>query len=65
MLPRFSPVIRNLSTSLARRSQPGGIPGVNLPFSLDNKFKLTALFVVYFGSGMSVPFLMLRHSLTK
>ncbi|XP_054285234.1 cytochrome c oxidase subunit 7C, mitochondrial-like [Macrosteles quadrilineatus] len=61
---------RLFSTSAARMSghghgPDGGIPGINLPFDISNKYKLTAYFVIYCGSAMSIPFLVLRHALTK
>ena len=59
--------VRTFVTSAVRRSghEPDGFPGANLPFSVQNRFRLTALFVVFFGSGMAVPFLTLRHQLLK
>ncbi|KAK3789474.1 hypothetical protein RRG08_042219, partial [Elysia crispata] len=35
----------------------------NLPFDINNKYKLTALFVVFFGSGLSAPFIIARRHL--
>lgn len=37
----------------------------NLPFDITNRYKLTALFVVFFGSGLGAPFFVLRHQLLK
>lgn len=37
----------------------------NLPFSINNRFKLTAYFVLFFGSGLGAPFLIVRHQLLK
>lgn len=37
----------------------------NLPFSIQNRYKLTAMFIVFFGSGLGAPFLVLRHQLLK
>jgi len=59
---------RNLMTSVARRSghhDEGGIPGSNLPFGITNRYKLTAYFILFFGSGLAVPFVMVRHQLLK
>ncbi|XP_067003340.1 cytochrome c oxidase subunit 7C, mitochondrial [Anabrus simplex] len=68
-LARLSQVTRSLMTSACRRSahghNEGGRPGENLPFSIHNRYKLTALFIVFFGSGLSAPFLVLRHQLLK
>ncbi|CAG9837267.1 unnamed protein product [Diabrotica balteata] len=43
----------------------GGVPGVNLPFDIHNRFKLTAMMIAFFGSGFGAPFLIVRHQLTK
>lgn len=37
----------------------------SLPFSINNRYKLTAYFILFFGSGLSAPFLMVRHQLLK
>ena len=37
----------------------------NLPFGINNRYKLTALFIVFFGSGLSAPFVLVRHQLLK
>jgi len=58
---------RQFSTS-ARRSihiVQQGIPGANLPFDINNRHKLLAVFILYFGSGLSAPFLLVRHQLLK
>ncbi|CAH1401589.1 unnamed protein product [Nezara viridula] len=62
---RFASIARNFTTSAVRRGGHGGTPGENLPFSLDNRFKLTALFVIFFGSGLAAPFIVLRHQMLK
>jgi len=57
-----------LSTSAQRQSAhiiQQGIPGANLPFDINNRHKLLALFIVYFGSGLGAPFLLVRHQLLK
>ncbi|XP_072937596.1 cytochrome c oxidase subunit 7C, mitochondrial-like isoform X1 [Epargyreus clarus] len=43
----------------------GGVPGENLPFGIDNRYKFTAMFMVYIGSGLAAPFLITRHQLLK
>ncbi|XP_053989103.1 cytochrome c oxidase subunit 7C, mitochondrial-like [Hylaeus volcanicus] len=59
--------VRRFVTSAVRRSghDPEGFPGANLPFSVENRYKLTALFTVFFGSGLALPYLILRHQLLK
>jgi hypothetical protein len=37
----------------------------NIPFDISNRYKLTALFIVFFGSGLALPFFVLRHQLLK
>uniref|UniRef100_A0A8C9KT81 Cytochrome c oxidase subunit 7C, mitochondrial n=1 Tax=Serinus canaria TaxID=9135 RepID=A0A8C9KT81_SERCA len=37
----------------------------NLPFSVDNKWKLLAMMCVFFGSGFGAPFFIVRHQLLK
>lgn len=37
----------------------------NLPFSINNRYKLTAYFILFFGSGFTVPFFAVRHQLMK
>lgn len=61
MFPKF---VRKLMTSSTKRSYPG-IPGENLPFDIDNKFKTTALFILYFGSGLALPAVVLKFMMTK
>ena len=57
---------RGLATSAARRGGHGvPPPGDNLPFALNNRFKLTAYFILFFGSGLTVPFYAMRHQLLK
>lgn len=58
---------RKISTSALLRSGHGhgGVVGSNLPFDISNKYKLTLYFVLFFGSGFSLPFLVVRHHLTK
>jgi cytochrome c oxidase subunit 7c len=68
MSGRISQFARNFVTSAIRRSggyDHGGIPGGNLPFVISNRYKLTALFILFFGSGLAAPFFVLRHQLLK
>nr|XP_010311731.1 PREDICTED: cytochrome c oxidase subunit 7C, mitochondrial [Balearica regulorum gibbericeps] len=37
----------------------------NLPFSVDNKWRLLAVMCGFFGSGFVAPFLIVRHQLLK
>uniref|UniRef100_A0A8C0AST1 Cytochrome c oxidase subunit 7C, mitochondrial n=2 Tax=Neoaves TaxID=3078114 RepID=A0A8C0AST1_9AVES len=37
----------------------------NLPFSVDNKWRLLALMCGFFGSGFVAPFVIVRHQLLK
>ncbi|XP_040594396.1 cytochrome c oxidase subunit 7C, mitochondrial-like [Mesocricetus auratus] len=47
-------------------SQPlcGG-PGKNLPFSVENKWRLLAMMTGYFGSGFAASFFIVRHQLLR
>ncbi|XP_069691511.1 cytochrome c oxidase subunit 7C, mitochondrial-like [Periplaneta americana] len=64
---RLSQITRNFVTSAVRQGghDHGGIPGGNIPFDITNRYKLTALFIVFFGSGLGAPFMVLRHQLLK
>merc|ERR1712012_755307 len=67
-LVRLAAGARQLSTSAARQggvADYGGIPMANWPFSVKNRFALTLGFVLFCGSGFSVPFVMVRHQLLK
>jgi len=58
--------VRSFTTSALRRGGDGlPPPGDNLPFSINNRFKLTGYFILFFGSGLSIPFLAMRHQLLK
>ncbi|RLU24586.1 hypothetical protein DMN91_002675 [Ooceraea biroi] len=61
--------VRRFTTSSIRRSDHhdpyDGMPGYNFPFSTQNRHRLLALFMVFCGSGFSIPFLMVRHHLKK
>ena len=37
----------------------------NLPFDINNRYKLTATFIVFFASGIGAPFVLVRHQLLK
>ncbi|KAF2366194.1 Cytochrome c oxidase subunit VIIc, partial [Trinorchestia longiramus] len=37
----------------------------NLPFNVNNKYRLCAGFFVFIASGFGAPFFMLRHQLKK
>ncbi|XP_033365125.1 cytochrome c oxidase subunit 7C, mitochondrial [Bombus vosnesenskii] len=58
---------RSFKTTAVNKSDhgPEGFPGANLPFSINNRYKLCAVFMAFFGSGFSVPFVVLRYHLTK
>ncbi|TGZ31903.1 cytochrome c oxidase subunit 7C, mitochondrial [Temnothorax curvispinosus] len=61
--------VRRFTTSAVRRSghhDPyDGVPGHNFPFSTKNRHVLLAMFMVFCGSGFSIPFLIVRHQLLK
>ncbi|XP_054999545.1 cytochrome c oxidase subunit 7C, mitochondrial-like, partial [Sorex araneus] len=56
---------RRFTTSVVRRSHYEEGPGKNLPFSVENKWRLLAMMTVYFGSGFAAPFFIVRHQLLK
>lgn len=37
----------------------------NLPFSVENKWRLLAMMTLYLGSGFAAPFFIVRHQLLK
>uniref|UniRef100_A0A336MUE0 Cytochrome c oxidase subunit 7C, mitochondrial n=1 Tax=Culicoides sonorensis TaxID=179676 RepID=A0A336MUE0_CULSO len=52
--------------SFVRRAHDhGGVMGRNLPFGIDNKAKFTVLFTAFLGSGIALPYMVVRHHLTK
>merc|ERR1712107_236010 len=63
---RTSMAVRRLTTS-AIRQDLGHVPppGHTVPFQISNRYKLTLSFVLFFGSGLSTPFIALRHQLLK
>merc|ERR1712029_887541 len=57
---------RQFSTSIARRSGHGvEPPGPNLPFQIQNRFRLTMNFCIFFATGFGAPFFMVRHQMLK
>ncbi|XP_009331351.1 PREDICTED: uncharacterized protein LOC103924548 [Pygoscelis adeliae] len=42
-----------------------GNSDTNLPFSVDNKWRLLAVMCGFFGSGFIAPFVIVRHQLLK
>uniref|UniRef100_A0A9L0KBN8 Cytochrome c oxidase subunit 7C, mitochondrial n=1 Tax=Equus asinus TaxID=9793 RepID=A0A9L0KBN8_EQUAS len=48
--------IRRFTTSVVRRSHYEEGPGKNVPFSVENKWRLLAVMTLYFGSGFAAPF---------
>ncbi|CAK9818196.1 Cytochrome c oxidase subunit 7C, mitochondrial [Anthophora plagiata] len=58
---------RSFKTTIPKKSDhgPEGFPGANIPFSISNRYVLTLTFICYVGSGLSIPFLILRHQLLK
>ncbi|GJQ86741.1 hypothetical protein Trydic_g5542 [Trypoxylus dichotomus] len=64
MMNKSSLLARQIFTNFVRKHH-GGSPGENLPFNLGNRYRLTAWFCVFFGSGLAAPFLVLRHQLLK
>ncbi|XP_038200228.1 cytochrome c oxidase subunit 7C, mitochondrial-like [Arvicola amphibius] len=57
--------VGRFTTFLIHRSHYEEVPEKNLPFSVENKWQLLAMMTVYFGSGFSAPFLIVRHQLLK
>ncbi|CAL1532024.1 unnamed protein product [Lymnaea stagnalis] len=59
-------LVRRFTTSSVMRSQgwqQEGIPGSNLPFDVHNKTKLTLYFILFFSSGLTAPFILMRRHL--
>ncbi|KAM8959197.1 cytochrome c oxidase subunit 7C, mitochondrial-like [Lycaon pictus] len=57
--------IRMFTTSVVCRSHYEEGPGKNLPFSVENKWRLLLMMTLYFGSGFAAPFFIVRHQLLK
>jgi cytochrome c oxidase subunit 7c len=36
-----------------------------LPIRIDNRYRLTAWFILLFGSGFAIPFIAVRHQMLK
>ncbi|RNA35556.1 cytochrome c oxidase subunit mitochondrial, partial [Brachionus plicatilis] len=65
---------RSIATTPAKRSGSDPLighveqeanPGSNIPFNIQNRYKLAALMIFYFGSAFAAPFLVVRHQLLK
>ncbi|XP_076377616.1 cytochrome c oxidase subunit 7C [Megalopta genalis] len=63
----ISQQLRRAFTTSARRMYHGGegYPSSNLPFNVRNRFVLTGTFMLFFGSGFSTPYLILRYQMLK
>uniref|UniRef100_A0A667GDY6 Cytochrome c oxidase subunit 7C, mitochondrial n=1 Tax=Lynx canadensis TaxID=61383 RepID=A0A667GDY6_LYNCA len=48
--------IQKFTTSVVHRSHHEEGPGKNLPFSVENKWRLLIMMTMYFGSGFAAPF---------
>ncbi|XP_030422612.1 cytochrome c oxidase subunit 7C, mitochondrial [Gopherus flavomarginatus] len=57
--------VRRFATSAIRRSHYEEGPGKNIPFSIENKWRLLGLMIAFFGSGFAFPFIIVRHQLLK
>uniref|UniRef100_A0A8C0RQF9 Cytochrome c oxidase subunit 7C, mitochondrial n=1 Tax=Canis lupus familiaris TaxID=9615 RepID=A0A8C0RQF9_CANLF len=58
--------IRRFTTSVVCRSHYEEGPGKNLPFSVENKWRLLLMMTLYFGYGFAAPFFFIvRHQLLK
>uniref|UniRef100_A0A8D2CXB4 Cytochrome c oxidase subunit 7C, mitochondrial n=1 Tax=Sciurus vulgaris TaxID=55149 RepID=A0A8D2CXB4_SCIVU len=53
------------STSVVRWSHYEEGSGKNLPFSVENKWRLLVMMTLFFGSGFAAPFFIVRHQLLK
>uniref|UniRef100_A0A8C6FHC5 Cytochrome c oxidase subunit 7C, mitochondrial n=1 Tax=Moschus moschiferus TaxID=68415 RepID=A0A8C6FHC5_MOSMO len=52
--------IRRFTTSVVRRSHYEEGPGKNIPFSVENKWRLLAMMTLFFGSGFAAPFFIVK-----
>uniref|UniRef100_A0A803YFD8 Cytochrome c oxidase subunit 7C, mitochondrial n=1 Tax=Meleagris gallopavo TaxID=9103 RepID=A0A803YFD8_MELGA len=57
--------VQRVTNTVLRKSQYKDNPGNNLPFSVDNKWRLLAMMCAFFGSGFAAPFFIVRHQLLK
>ncbi|XP_010218826.1 PREDICTED: cytochrome c oxidase subunit 7C, mitochondrial [Tinamus guttatus] len=44
---------------------PQLFPFAQVPFSIENKWRLLAVMCAFFGSGFAAPFFIVRHQLLK
>lgn len=64
-------VITNVSEGIVIKLLPSHLVTIlvffiqNLPFSVDNKWRLLGMMVVFFGSGFAFPFIVVRHQILK
>ncbi|CAH1117340.1 unnamed protein product [Phaedon cochleariae] len=66
MIGKSSLLVRNVLRNVVRNSHDhGGVPGANLPFQIKNRFRLTAVMILFLGSAFGAPFLIVRHQLLK
>ena len=67
----FAAVSRKACTAFVRvparfvHIEQRGVPGANLPISIDNPLKLTVAFSLFFGSAFALPYFAVRHQLLK
>nr|XP_039325397.1 cytochrome c oxidase subunit 7C, mitochondrial-like [Saimiri boliviensis boliviensis] len=57
--------IQRFTTSVLCRCHCEEDPEKNLPFSVENKWRLLAMMGLYFGSRFATPFFIVRHQLLK
>ncbi|XP_047237984.1 cytochrome c oxidase subunit 7C, mitochondrial [Girardinichthys multiradiatus] len=57
--------VRRFATSAVRSSHYAEGPGKNLPFSVENKWRLLGMMALFFGSGFAFPFIVVRHQILK
>ncbi|OXB57658.1 hypothetical protein ASZ78_002305 [Callipepla squamata] len=50
---------------VGREGERMGKGARNLPFSVENKWRLLAVMCAFFGSGFAAPFFIVRHQLLK
>ncbi|KAK3872028.1 hypothetical protein Pcinc_022869 [Petrolisthes cinctipes] len=51
---RLALATRSLMTSAVRRGGDGGVPGANLPFQIQNRFRLSVVFILFFGVSVKI-----------
>ncbi|CAG4963567.1 unnamed protein product [Colias eurytheme] len=56
---------RNVMRNFIRNGSHGGVPGENLPFDINNKYRLTANFFLYMLTGISAPFIIVAYQMNK